>query len=209
MLISGCQRPKMAIMVAKTHSARRRRPDRGVRCAHSDARTGQALNAFRPAIIAPYASMAALLATEQHAGRLYIDPALVVLSAEDLPPGEYDRIATAFNAMVRLGYAANECPFLSYSCQQDWLHVNTDWAILEPVDANHHPTRLGQRSHTVLLTKPGQPRPADPALRPRRGRPTRPDPCPCGDPLPAIQVQVDGGRQRSYGPLEPAHRTGR
>lgn len=38
------------------------------------------LNRFRPAILTPYASMGALLATEQEAGRLRIDPVLVVLS---------------------------------------------------------------------------------------------------------------------------------
>lgn len=45
-------------------------------------------------------STGALLATEQEAGRLRIDPALVVLSAEGLPVGEYDRIAAAFGAVV-------------------------------------------------------------------------------------------------------------
>jgi len=40
-------------------------------------------------------------------------------------------------------YAATECPFLSYGCQEGWLHVNTDWTILEPVDADHQPSRPG------------------------------------------------------------------
>jgi len=149
----------------------------------------EALNAFRPAILSPYASMGALLATEQQAGRLHIDPALVVLSAEGLPPGEYDRIATAFGAKVRQGYAANECPFLSYSCPHGWLHVNSDWAILEPVDADHQPVPPGQRSHTALLTNLANR--TQPILRYDLGDAVllRPDPCPCGDPLPAIQVQ--------------------
>lgn len=149
----------------------------------------EALNAFRPAILAPYASMGALLATEQQAGRLHLDPALVVLSAEGLPAGEYSRITTAFGAKVRHSYAANECPFLSQSCQHGWLHVDSDWAILEPVDADHQPVPPGQRSHTALLSNLANR--TQPILRYDLGDSVllRPDPCPCGDPLPAIQVQ--------------------
>ncbi|GAA4718597.1 Phenylacetate-coenzyme A ligase PaaK, adenylate-forming domain family [Promicromonospora umidemergens] len=149
----------------------------------------EALNAFRPTLLAPYASMGALLATEQQAGRLHIDPALVVLSAEGLPAPEYDRIATAFGAKVRHSYAANECPFLSQSCAHGWLHLNSDWAILEPVDADHQPVPPGQRSHTALLTNLANR--TQPIVRYDLGDAVlvRPDPCPCGDPLPAIQVQ--------------------
>src|SRR5688572_25116999 len=81
----------------------------------------------------------ALLAGEQEAGRLRIRPVLLVLSAEGLPTGEYNRIANAFGAKVRHSYAATECPFLSYSCEHGWLHVNSDWVVLEPVDADHRP----------------------------------------------------------------------
>ncbi|WP_439659410.1 phenylacetate--CoA ligase family protein [Lentzea sp. HUAS TT2] len=149
----------------------------------------EALNTFRPAILAPYASMGALLATEQQAGRLHIDPALVILSAEGLATSEYDRISTAFDAKVRQGYAANECPFLSYSCRHGWLHVNSDWAILEPVDSDFQPVPPGQRSHTTLLTNLANH--TQPILRYNLGDAVlvQPDPCPCGDPLPAIQVQ--------------------
>lgn len=73
------------------------------------------LNAFPPAILAPYASDGALLASEAEAGRLRIKPVLVVLSAEGFAPGEYGRIARAFGATVRDSYAATECPFLSRS----------------------------------------------------------------------------------------------
>lgn len=147
------------------------------------------LNAFRPAILAPYASMGALLASEQEAGRLRIRPVLVVLSAEGLALGEYDRIARAFNARVRHSYAATECTFLSYSCEQQWLHVNADWAMLEPVDADYRPVPPGQQSHTVLLSNLANR--VQPILRYDLGDSVlqRPDPCPCGDPLPAIRVQ--------------------
>ena len=101
------------------------------------------LNAFDPAVLAPYASTLRLLTDEQEAGRLHIHPALVVPAAEGLPDREYARIAAAFGALVRHSYAATECPFLSYSCTEGWLHVNSDWVLLEPVDADHRPLPEG------------------------------------------------------------------
>jgi phenylacetate-coenzyme A ligase PaaK-like adenylate-forming protein len=147
------------------------------------------LNRFRPALLTPYASMGALLASEQEAGRLNIHPVLVVLSAEGLPEPEYARIAEAFNAKVRHSYAATECPFLSYSCEQGWLHVNSDWVILEPVDQQYRPVPPGEQSHTVLITNLANR--VQPILRYDLGDSIlqRPDPCECGNPLAAIRVQ--------------------
>ena len=147
------------------------------------------LNRFRPALLAPYASIGALLASEQEAGRLHIDPVLVVLSAEGLATEEYERIARAFNATVRDSYAATECPFLSYRCEHGWLHVNADWVVLEPVDASHRPVAPGQRSHTVLVSNLANR--VQPILRYDLGDSVveRPDACPCGSPFMAIQVQ--------------------
>lgn len=147
------------------------------------------LNEFRPALIAAYASMAALLASEQEAARLHVDPVLLVLSAEGLPASEYGRIATAFKAKVRDSYAATECPFLSFRCAHGWLHVNSDWVVLEPVDEDHRPVRPGEQSHTVLISNLANR--VQPVLRYDLGDSVvlRPDPCPCGDPLPAVRVQ--------------------
>lgn len=146
------------------------------------------LNQFRPAIVAPYASMALLLAAEQEAGRLHINPVLVALAAEGLPAGEYARIGRAFGARVGNSYAATECPFLSYGCDHGWLHVNNDWAVLEPVDADYRPVPAGTSSHTVLLSNLANR--VQPILRYDLGDSVlqRPDPCPCGSPLPAIRV---------------------
>ena len=169
------------------------------------------LNEFAPAILAPYASVGALLASEQEGGRLRINPVLVVLSAEGLPAREYDRIARAFRAKVRDGYAATECPFLSYRCEHGWLHVNIDWAVLEPVDDDYRPVPAGEQSRTVLVSNLANR--VQPILRYDLGDSVlqRPDPCPCGDPLPAIRVQgraadaltfeTDRGERVSIAPL--------
>ena len=147
------------------------------------------LNRFRPAVVAPYASTAALLAAEQEAGRLRIDPVLLALAAEGLPAGERERIAAAFGARVGDSYAATECPFLSYGCARGWYHVNADWVIVEPVDAGHRPVPPGEPSRTILISNLANR--AQPILRYDLGDGVlvRPDPCPCGDPLPAVRVQ--------------------
>ncbi|MBY0507736.1 MAG: hypothetical protein K2X03_27740 [Bryobacteraceae bacterium] len=147
------------------------------------------LNEFRPAVLAPYASIAKLLAAEQEAGRLHINPVLVAVSAEGLPPDEYNRIASALKTKVGNSYAATECYFLSYGCEQRWLHVNSDWVICEPVDADYRPVPPGEQSHTVLLSNLANR--VQPVLRYDLGDSVlqRPDPCPCGNPLPALRVQ--------------------
>lgn len=147
------------------------------------------LNAFQPVLMAPYASVAALLATEQEKGRLHIHPALLALSAEGLAPEEYARIARAFNAKVGNSYASTEVPFLSLSCRHGWLHVNTDWATFEAVDADYNTVPKGQASHTVLVSNLANR--VQPVLRYDLGDSIieRPDPCPCGSPFPAIRVQ--------------------
>jgi phenylacetate-CoA ligase len=147
------------------------------------------LNQFRPVIFAPYASVGALLASEQEAGSLRTKPVLVVLSAEGLPVGEYERIASAFHAKVRHTYIATEAGMIGYSCGRDWLHVSADWLIVEPVDANYRPVAPGEQSHTVLVTNLANR--VQPVLRYDLGDSVlvRPDPCPCGNRLPALRVQ--------------------
>lgn len=61
--------------------------------------------------------------------------------------------------------------------------------VLEPVDADHRPVPPGELSHTVLISNLANR--AQPILRYDLGDSVlqRPDPCSCGDPLPAIRVQ--------------------
>ncbi|MCK2219445.1 hypothetical protein MF672_037455 [Actinomadura sp. ATCC 31491] len=171
-----------------------------------------ALNRYRPAVLLGYGSVIALLAAEQAAGRLRIDPVLVEPAGESLSAGEHGRIAAAFpDALIRAPYGGTECTFLSDGCAEGWYHVNTDWAVLEPVDAGHRPTPPGEYSHTVLLSNLANR--VQPILRYDLGDSVlmRPGPCPCGDLRPALRVQgraadvltfpgADGG-QVSVAPL--------
>ena len=147
------------------------------------------LNRFRPALLGGYASIMSLLAGEQETGRLHIQPVLVHPSSEGLSEDRYDRIARAFHAKVRTAYVATECLFMAIGCEHGWHHVNSDWVVLEPVDANHQPVPPGEESHTVLMSNLANR--VQPILRYDLGDRIlqRPDPCPCGDPLPAIRVR--------------------
>jgi phenylacetate-coenzyme A ligase PaaK-like adenylate-forming protein len=151
-----------------------------------------ALNAFRPAMLVGYASMTSVLATEQEAGRLRIDPLIVHPSSEVLAEPEYRRIGAAFDAKVRVLYACAECTFMGYGCAHSWIHINADWVLLEPVDADHRPVPPGTLSHTVLLSNLANR--VQPIIRYDLGDSVvqRPDPCPCGSPFPAIRVQGRG-----------------
>lgn len=146
------------------------------------------LNQFRPIVLEGYASTIALLASEQEAGRLHINPILVTLESESLIASECDRIARAFNARVGNVYSCSECPALGYSCEHGWLHIHSDWVMFEPVDADYQPTPPGEPSHTVLISNLYNR--AQPILRYDLGDSIllRPDPCPCGNPLPAVRV---------------------
>lgn len=147
------------------------------------------LNRFRPALLFGYATMVLLLAAEREAVRLRINPVLLVVSAEGLAEQEYGRIAKAFGAKVGNLWGSTEIAGVAYSCAEGWLHVMSDWALIEPVDADYRPTPPGEQSHTVLVSNLASR--VQPILRYDLGDSIlqRPDPCPCGNLLPAIRVQ--------------------
>ncbi len=110
------------------------------------------LSEFRPVIVLGYALIIALLAREQEAGRLSINPVLIVVTAEGLGEGEYGRIARAFGSKVGNVYGSTELAQVAYSCREGWLHILVGWIVLEPVDADYRPSPPGEQSHTVLLS---------------------------------------------------------
>jgi phenylacetate-CoA ligase len=146
----------------------------------------QALNAFDPALLVGYPSALELLAGEQDAGRLHIRPLLVESSGESL--GDPAHLAAALDAEVHNVYAASEFSPIALDCPRGWLHVNSDWVILEPVEADYRPTPAGQPSHTVLLTNLANR--VQPLIRYDLGDSVtaKPGPCECGNPLPAVRV---------------------
>jgi len=161
-----------------------------------------ALNAYAPAFVASYPTMLALLAAERTAGRLRVAPSLVWSGGEFLAPAARDALAAAFGCPVLNEYGTSECMSIASSCDRGWLHVNADWVIVEPVDADYRPVAPGATSNSVLLTNLANR--VQPILRYDLGDAVvaRPDPCPCGSPLPAIRVE---GRREDVLVLPGAH----
>jgi phenylacetate-CoA ligase len=110
------------------------------------------LDAFAPTVIATYPTAAEVLAAERAAGRLSIRPHEVWLGGEQVTDAARRAIAEAFGCRVRQGYGASEHLAIGWECAHGALHLNADWAILEPVDREMRPVPPGTPSHTVLLT---------------------------------------------------------
>jgi phenylacetate-coenzyme A ligase PaaK-like adenylate-forming protein len=146
------------------------------------------LNAFRPAVLTGYPSALEALASEQAAGRLRLRPVVVELSGESADEDGRARIA-GLGGALHDAYAASECLVMAFDCAEGWLHVNSDWVVLEPVEADWSPTPPGRASHTVLLTNLANR--VQPVIRYDLGDSVtaRAGPCPCGSPFPAIRVE--------------------
>ena len=147
------------------------------------------LNEFQPAMLGGYPSVLNVLAQEQQAGRLHIHPVVVSAAGETLTPAMRQRIETVFGVRVTDTYSASEVVGITTSCAQGRLHVNSDWTILEPVDEDYQPVPPGVRSNSVLVTNLANR--VQPVIRYELGDSVTvlAEPCLCGSPLPAIQVE--------------------
>jgi phenylacetate-CoA ligase len=147
------------------------------------------LNAFQPDLLLGYPSAIKMLAAEQKAARLRIAPRLIGPGGEGLDAATRAEIEDAFHQSPRDNYGASEFPYAAFECDHGWLHVNADWVILEPVDADYQPVPPGQPSHTTLLTNLTNR--VQPLIRYDLGDSitVRPEPHPCGSSLPAIHVE--------------------
>jgi len=153
------------------------------------ARLRAELQEFRPALLAGYPSTLRLLAAEQAEGRLAISPGLAWSGGEHLAPRHQAAIERAFGCPVINEYGASECLSIACSCTEGWLHVNADWVILEPVDARLAAVPPGEESHSVLVTNlANRVQPIIRYLLDDRVT-VRGEPCPCGNPMPAIRVE--------------------
>jgi len=149
----------------------------------------QELNEYQPTSINSYSSIMMSLMHEQKAGRLNIDPHVILVEGETLSPEAHNEIANTFSSYVMDVYGATEFGGIAYSCRFNWLHVNSDWCILEPVDKAYNPTPPGQTSETTLITNLANR--VQPIIRYDLGDCIlqKPEPCPCGNPFPAIRVE--------------------
>jgi phenylacetate-coenzyme A ligase PaaK-like adenylate-forming protein len=147
------------------------------------------LNAFAPQVLASYPSMAWVLSEERAAGRLRIAPRALWTGGETLTPALRACLAERFGAPVRDSYGASECLWIASECRRGRLHLNADWAVLEPVDAQGRPVPPGQVGATTLLTNLANA--VQPIIRYDLGDRVRylAQGCDCGSSLPVIEVQ--------------------
>ncbi|NDG38298.1 MAG: phenylacetate--CoA ligase family protein [Betaproteobacteria bacterium] len=147
------------------------------------------LEAFGPSIVATYPTAALLLAELALRDKLHIRPAEVWTGGETLTPAVRSRIEQGLGCALRNSYGASEFLPIAWECGRGRLHVNADWVILEPVDANHRPVPNGQVSHTTLLTNLANH--VQPLIRFDIGDRIliEPKACTCGSALPVLQVQ--------------------
>jgi phenylacetate-coenzyme A ligase PaaK-like adenylate-forming protein len=106
----------------------------------------------RPMILAGYTSTIARLADEQAAGRLRIEPAMVLTTSEQLTEDLSRRIAAGFGAPPANSYATSEGLTGSAPPADDVFTFAGDLAVVEFVDADDRPVPVGDPADHVLLT---------------------------------------------------------
>ncbi|MEF7612769.1 AMP-binding protein [Aquincola sp. MAHUQ-54] len=148
-----------------------------------------ALDAYRPTIVATYPSAAVMLAQEHRVGRLRHAPAEVWMGGETLTPAMRRFVTETFGCAVVNSYGASEFLALASECSHGSLHLNSDWAILEPVDGAGRPVPAGETGSTALLTNLANH--VQPLIRYDLGdRVTlRPQGCACGSARPVVEVE--------------------
>ncbi|MFB6124825.1 MAG: phenylacetate--CoA ligase family protein [Halanaeroarchaeum sp.] len=150
------------------------------------------LQAYQPAILVGYASVLLELERAQRAGDLSVQPASIAPSGEPITSEEKDRLRETFGATVREIYGATEFYGLGVECAHGDVHANTDWVVLEPVDADYRPVAPGEPAETVLLTNLANR--VQPLVRYDLGDSVTlsEERCACDSPFPVVEV---AGRQ--------------
>jgi phenylacetate-coenzyme A ligase PaaK-like adenylate-forming protein len=149
----------------------------------------EALHAFAPTVIATYPTCAVLLAEERMEGRLRLPLHEMWTGGEDLSAAKREFVKRAFGCPVSNSYGASEFLPLASECEQGHLHLNSDWVILESVDAQGRSVPPGETGATTLLTNLANH--VQPLIRYDLGDriTVHATPCACGSQLPVIEVQ--------------------
>jgi phenylacetate-CoA ligase len=156
--------------------------------------TGE-LDAFQPEYVHCYPTCLEMLARRRLSGNGgRFEPALFSVGSEKLTPIAEGLIRRAFPRTELVDhYGLTECLPLSTSCRSGKLHLNSDVAILEPVDVDGWPVPRGEFSDHILVTNLLNR--TQPVIRYRVNDSVRflPEPCRCGSQFPAIEVHSRKG----------------
>ena len=153
------------------------------------AQLARQLQDLQPSVLITYPSCAQALAAHQLAGQLRLRLDEVWCGGEQLSAAQRAVIETAFGCTVRNSYGASEFYSMAFGCSHGRLHLNDDWLILEPVDVQRRPVPVGEFSDLTLLTNLANL--SQPLVRYELSDRVRfdPEPCPCGNQFPVIEVQ--------------------
>lgn len=110
------------------------------------------LNQFQPAMLGGYPSNLELLIEEAEAGRLRISPVIIMTGGEYLSDTLREKLAETFHCYVQTSYSCTEGGTVACECTKQHFHINHDWLIVEPVDANGNPVPDGVQSDKIYLT---------------------------------------------------------
>jgi len=110
------------------------------------------LNEFQPAMLGGYPSHLELLVDEVKAGRLNISPVIIMTGGEYLSDDVRKKLADTFNCYVQTSYSCTEGGTVACECTNQHFHINDDWLIVEPVDADGNPVADGVLSEKIYLT---------------------------------------------------------
>lgn len=152
----------------------------------------EALNRHRPEGLVGYASVVALLAAEQLAGKLRIEPAVVATTSEVRTAEMEEAIVAAWGRRPFNAYASTETGFIAADCEHHaGLHVFSDLVHLEVVDDDGRPVPAEEPGSRVLVTNLVNR--TQPLIRFELGDllTLSADRCPCGRPHPLLSA-IDG-----------------
>jgi phenylacetate-coenzyme A ligase PaaK-like adenylate-forming protein len=125
---------------------------------HLDARTPlpvvvEALNRHKPDLLSCYPSVASMLAREQLAGRLVIEPQAVATSGEPRSEELCVLMRRAWGDVLFDGYATTESGFCGMECvEHRGIHLLEDLTIFEVVDDEYRPVSPGTEGRRLLVT---------------------------------------------------------
>lgn len=147
------------------------------------------LNAHAPTLLATYPTAALMLAEEAAAGRLNIPLREVWTGGEALTRTMRQFISASLGCPVAQSYGASEFLSIASECRCGALHLNSDWVVLESVDAEYRPVPAGQSGSTTLITNLANH--VQPIIRYDLGDRVRlhEERCGCGSALPVVEVE--------------------
>jgi phenylacetate-CoA ligase len=109
------------------------------------------LNDFQPDHLNGYPSVMALLAEEQMAGRLQVQPEAIFTNSEPLSPTLRTRLEQSFGVRPYNFYATTEGLY-GHDCPEGSMHLFDDMCIVENVDEENQPVPPGEVGARLLVT---------------------------------------------------------